>query len=270
MVVAVRIAPPSLDQPFGLHARCGLPPAADRSRRLSAPRVGLPALGTASPRPLCPSDISPAQRGKPWDEGGGTDAGWLVRRRRAPAARSGILGLPRFGTALATLHRNAVPMRDAAGVTKTLRLGAMVDHAFDAVLPSFPHVAPCGRSGQRSAHVCAALCRCRSVFKYTTDVAGVKSLSESGVEGLGATTRDRPYVVVGTNNVIPAKAGIQRGGRQRCGVAPPLSFGHSPAQRGKPGPAPPPGIPLRSCVGLLGSASPFAGRKGTVGWGELC
>ncbi len=25
------------------------------------------------------------------------------------------------------------------------------------------------------------------------------------------------------------------------------------------------GHPLRSCVGLLGSASPFAGRKGTVG-----
>ena len=36
---AVRIAPPSLDQLFGLHSRCGLPPAADRRRFMSAPRA---------------------------------------------------------------------------------------------------------------------------------------------------------------------------------------------------------------------------------------
>ncbi len=106
MVVAVRIAPPSLDQPFGLHARCGLPPAADRSRRLSAPRVGLPALGTASPRPLCPSDISPAQRGKPEVRKRGRYAGWLVRRRRAPAARSGN----------SASHASARPSRPCTGM----------------------------------------------------------------------------------------------------------------------------------------------------------
>ena len=46
---AVRSSPSSLDQLLGLHSGCSLPPAADRSRRLSAPRLGLPALGWASP-----------------------------------------------------------------------------------------------------------------------------------------------------------------------------------------------------------------------------
>ncbi len=89
----------------GLHSRCSLPPAADRSRFMSAPRTGLPALGTASPRPLCPSDISPAQRGKPWDEGGGTDAGWLALRRRTYAPRSGNF----------SSHASARPSRPCTG-----------------------------------------------------------------------------------------------------------------------------------------------------------
>ncbi len=178
-------------------------------------------------------------------------------------------------------------MRDAAGVTKTLRLGAMVNRAVDAVLPSFPHVIPVA-VWDGGLHTSAQHCvRCRSVFKYTTDVAGVKSLSEpriGGIEGLGgfllvvvgglgggvgdgclggrATTRDRPYVVVGTNNVIPAKAGIQRGGRQRCGVAPPLSFGHFPRAAGETRPGTAPGHTPAFLCRSLGLRVPFRGAKG--------
>ena len=49
MVVAVRSAPPSLDQLFELHSRCGQPPAADRRRLVSAPR-GFPGPWQSIPR----------------------------------------------------------------------------------------------------------------------------------------------------------------------------------------------------------------------------
>ncbi len=57
---AVRSSPSSLDQLLGLHSLCSLPPAADRSRRLSAPRLGLPALGWASPADLLRSSAPPS------------------------------------------------------------------------------------------------------------------------------------------------------------------------------------------------------------------
>ena len=55
---------------------------------MSAPRLGLPALGNAYPRPLCPSDISPASGGNPrFERGEGMRAGSLCDAglmRRAP------------------------------------------------------------------------------------------------------------------------------------------------------------------------------------------
>ncbi len=80
--------PPSI-RPRGLLSGCSLPPAADRSRRLSAPReVSRPLAGRPS-RPLCPSDISPASGGNPRFEEGVRDARWLAVRRGTDASRSG-------------------------------------------------------------------------------------------------------------------------------------------------------------------------------------
>ncbi len=76
-------------------------------------------------------------------------------------------------------------------------------------------------------------------------------------------------------------------------IAPPCPSDISPAQRGKPfrpsapghfpraagetrATPPPPGIPLRSCVGLLGSRVPFRWAKGEGGstdrriWYKVC
>ena len=86
-----RSSPSSLDQLLGLRARCSLPPAADRSRRLSAPRgspgpwLGHPPLDGAFVRRLAPPSI--LERGDcGWEYLAGSlcDAGLM---RRAPGTR---------------------------------------------------------------------------------------------------------------------------------------------------------------------------------------
>ena len=130
---AVRSSPSSLDQLLGLLARCSLPLAADEGRRLSAPRSGLPALGT-------------------------TIVGWLALRRGTDASRSGNLASHASARTLPALRRTSDPPRDAAGG----REDAAARHGLSpcsscrfCLLSS--RMSPCGRLGRGSAHVCAAL-----------------------------------------------------------------------------------------------------------------
>ena len=117
---AVRIAPPSLDQLIELLAYCSLPPAADRRRCMSAPR--------AVSRPLAAHPSN------------GCELARCATQDVCAALRE--LCLPRFGTALPTLHRISDPMRDAAGATDDGPTRRFSQRAVYAALPSFPHAIP--------------------------------------------------------------------------------------------------------------------------------
>ena len=155
MGIADRSSPPSLDQLSGLLSRCSLPLAADKSRRLSAPRVVSRPLAGHTPRTrfACARPFRSERGVERMPAGSCCDAGLM---RRAPGTRPPTL---RHGSSqpYTGLHvRCGTPPEDA----ETLRLGAAFDRAF--VVDGCLHVLtfdPGGCSDLGSAHVCAALCR---------------------------------------------------------------------------------------------------------------
>ena len=155
MGIAVRSTPSSLDQLLGLLARCSLPPAADRSRRLSAPR--------GSPGPWL--GIVRLKRTMP--AGSLCDAGLM---RRAPGTRPPNASARPSRPCTGLPIRRGTPPEDA----ETLRLGTVDSRAFIAVLPSFPHVCIPAAAWGGGLHTSAQLCVDPSIYLlFITHVAGL-------------------------------------------------------------------------------------------------
>ncbi len=160
----------------------------------------------------------------------------------------------------------------------------MVDRAFAAVLPSFPHAClPAAVRDGGAAHVCAALCRSVDLFAYiTTYVAVVKCEPLISLIFVMGCDPPRPFAPSHPHQSPPLNLPLEgegRAARERgfCGELPSPTWGGDARSHHLPGDTPlaslrlprPLWIPaFASMTGLGGEAVLFLGFVGNVGGGH--